>query len=424
MLIASLRNYKGIPELFDLASSLLAYSDVHFDLVVNDDQKHIDQYFSGRPVPSNLTVHPFTSDTTTFYQKANLVLNLSRVDQWVETFGMTILEAMAFGIPVIVPPEGGPAELVKDGVQGFQVDSRNSQLLKEKVLLLYNDQSLCQKMSSACRSRAADFSPEVFNENIIAAINDVREGKVEKNRLKSAILGTRGIPARYGGFETFAEELAQRLVLKGIEVTVYCESGNGPQPVEYKGIELVYLPATKLGPLTTIFFDIRCLWHARRSHDVVYMLGYGAAPLCVIPRFWGIEVWINVDGIEWARAKWNAVAKFYFKLMELFSLWTADRIIADAEGIKTHLQSRHRRLPPCTVIPYGAPVIDVAPDENPLKEWGLKPRGYYLVVARLEPENHILEMIEGYKTADTSTPLVVVGDHLANTAYMKRNFWH
>jgi len=237
--------------------------------------------------------------------------------------------------------------------------------------------------------------------------------------IRFAILGTRGIPAHYGGFETFAEELSVRMVAQGGDVTVYCEAGGRPQPVEHRGIKLVYLPAQARGPLSTVLFDLRCLWHARKEFDVVYMLGYGAAPFCIIPRLWGTTVWLNVDGIEWARAKWNFLAKFYFKIMEWFSTWIPDRIIADAEGIKSHFIARHQLSIPCSVIPYGAALIDTPPSVALLDEWGIESGGYYLVVARIEPENHLREIIEGFMHSATTNPLIVVGNHALGTGYAK-----
>lgn len=234
---------------------------------------------------------------------------------------------------------------------------------------------------------------------------------------KIAILGTRGIPARYGGFETFAEELATRLVKKGYEVTVFCELEEGPQPESYCGISLRYAASPSFGPLTTVYFDLLSLWMARKGFDIVYLLGYGAAPFCFIPRIWGSRVWLNVDGIEWARAKWGPMAKAYFKLMELFSMWSPNRVIADAEGIKTHLKSRHRRLPPCSVVPYGAPLIEVVPEVEMLNEWGIASKRYYLIVSRIEPENHVREIVEGYKSSQSPFPLVVVGNHKVGTPY-------
>src|SRR5690606_19093422 len=136
LMIASLRNYKGVPELLKLAEKLKYDDEVHFHLLVNDDQETIDRYFKNLNYIHNLTVYPRSSDTCSFYRKANLVLNLSRVDQCVETFGMTVLEAMSFGIPIIAPPVGGPSELVSDGFNGFLIDSRNIELLYEKILEL------------------------------------------------------------------------------------------------------------------------------------------------------------------------------------------------------------------------------------------------------------------------------------------------
>lgn len=239
------------------------------------------------------------------------------------------------------------------------------------------------------------------------------------NSTSIAILGSRGIPARYGGFETFAQELSERLVEHGMQVTVYCEAGDATnQPDVYNGVRLQYVPATKLGPLTTVIFDLRCLWRARKDHDVVYMLGYGTALFCFLPRLWGCQVWINMDGVEWARSKWNRLAKLWFVLMEAIAMWTPCRIIADAEAIRRHLEGRHWRMPSCSVVAYGAYVVSKEPDPSYLDEWGVAPGQYYLVVCRLEPENHIREIIQGFSAATTSRLLLVIGDHGAGTPYV------
>ncbi len=237
--------------------------------------------------------------------------------------------------------------------------------------------------------------------------------------MKIAILGTRGIPAQYGGFETFAEELSSRLESRGIEVTVYCESAEDDSPHTYRGVKLAHLPSPKLGPFSTILFDLLCLWHARKSYDVVYMLGYGASLFCFIPRLWGTKVWINMDGIEWARAKWGLAAKAYFKIMEAIALRIADRIIADAEGIKQFLLGRHSFKASCNVIPYGAQIVNSAP-ASVLDEYGLNPYEYYLVVCRLEPENHVLDILQGFVASRSSCRLIVIGNHMANTSYGRK----
>ena len=237
--------------------------------------------------------------------------------------------------------------------------------------------------------------------------------------MRLAILGSRGIPALYGGFETFAEELSVSLVQRGIDVTVYCEAEAGATDGFYRGVHLVHIPAPRLGPLSTILFDLRCLWHARTSFDIVYMLGYGTSLFCCIPRLWGTTVWINMDGVEWARSKWNRPAKLWFKVMEAVAMWTPNRVIADAEGIFRHLQSRHTRLPPVSVIPYGAPVINDTPDAGLLDEWHLSSGSYHLIVCRLEPENSVKEIVNGYLQSESVHPLVVVGSINPATQFVK-----
>jgi glycosyltransferase involved in cell wall biosynthesis len=241
---------------------------------------------------------------------------------------------------------------------------------------------------------------------------------MSRRATRLAILGTRGIPARYGGFETFAEEIAIRLVERGIEVTVYCEADVHTKPETYRGVRLIHVPAIDCGPLTTLFFDVRCLVHARRGFDVVYMLGYGAASFCFIPRLTGTRVWINVDGVEWARAKWGRAAKTYFKMMEAVSLWTSNRIVADAEGIRKHLRDRHARQQPISVIPYGAPILTVPPDPAILSRWDLAPDDYCLVVCRLEPENHVREILQGFSRSATKKKMVVLGNTQSRTPYV------
>jgi glycosyltransferase involved in cell wall biosynthesis len=238
--------------------------------------------------------------------------------------------------------------------------------------------------------------------------------------MKIAILGTRGIPASYGGFETFAEKLAMGLSVRGFDVTVFCESGESSALDVFQGVKLRYVSAPSFGPLRTIFYDLQCLWKSRSGYDVVYMLGYGAAPFCLIPRLWGSIVWINPDGLEWMRAKWGFAAKTYFRLMEWTSLHVANRIIADAEAIATSLADRHGRLPACTVIPYGCEVIDVPPQSETLSEWGLAPSSYYLVVCRLEPENHVMEILQAFQQSRSTKQLIVVGNHLADGPYVAK----
>ncbi|VWX32726.1 conserved hypothetical protein [Limnobacter sp. 130] len=169
LMLASLRDYKGVPEFVEVATRLAGRDDIHFNLVANDDVATMKHYFRCFNLPPNMTVYPRTATPASHYTNASLVLNLSRPDLCVETFGLTLLEAMAFGVPVIAPPVGGPLELIDDGCEGYIIDSRNSDKLSEAILKLADDEALCLQLSEAARQRSARFSPAAFAD----ALSDV-----------------------------------------------------------------------------------------------------------------------------------------------------------------------------------------------------------------------------------------------------------
>ena len=172
-MLCALRDYKGVPEFVGLARCFADSDDVEFELVVSDSADAAQRYWTEREaLPANLYVRHAVADTSRVYARASLVVNLSRVDQCEETFGLTLLEAMAFGIPVIAPPAGGPAELITDDVQGYLVDSRNADALRAAVERLAGDETLCQRMSRQCRLRAEALSPAVFQSEIRRAVFD------------------------------------------------------------------------------------------------------------------------------------------------------------------------------------------------------------------------------------------------------------
>lgn len=175
LMLASLRDYKGVPEFVTLARHFSAESGITFHLVANDDEAAICRYFAEVELPGNLTVYPRTGVPELHYAGASLVVNLSRPDLWQETFGLTLLEAMAYGVPVIAPPVGGPLELVADGREGFLVDCRNGALLAQRVKELVHDPALCMRMSASARETAARFSSSAFIGKLHDVLNDVRK---------------------------------------------------------------------------------------------------------------------------------------------------------------------------------------------------------------------------------------------------------
>ncbi len=171
LMIAYLRDYKGVPEFVALARRLQSRPDIEFELLANGGASgDLSRYFGVPGKPDNLKVFLEAQQVADFYERASLVVNLSRVDQCVETFGMTLLEAMAFGIPVIAPPAGGPAELVTDAVEGYLVDSRNSDTLRERILTLADCPGLVEDFSTAARRRSTDFGYDDYARSIRSVV--------------------------------------------------------------------------------------------------------------------------------------------------------------------------------------------------------------------------------------------------------------
>lgn len=166
------RPYKGVPEFLAMAERYCGRDDIEFHLVLSDGFEAM----SGRPHLSNLTIHPPSNQPEDFYSRADVVLNLSRLDLCIETFGLTLLEAMAFGIPVIAPPFGGPAELVRDGQEGFLIDSRDSQALDAAIARLAQDRETYNAMAAAAHIRSKQFESDRFGVAILEVIEAAREG--------------------------------------------------------------------------------------------------------------------------------------------------------------------------------------------------------------------------------------------------------
>lgn len=156
------------------------------------------------------------------------------------------------------------------------------------------------------------------------------------------ILGTRGVPAAHGGFETFAEHLAHHLVGRGWRVVVYCQQdGDGPVHEDtWQGIERVHVPVSRPGAAGTIVFDWIATRHAARHGDLCLTLGYNTALFCAWLRLKGVRNIINMDGIEWRRQKWGWLAKAWFWLNDWAGCWLGNHLVADNPGIARHLQTR------------------------------------------------------------------------------------
>jgi glycosyltransferase involved in cell wall biosynthesis len=231
------------------------------------------------------------------------------------------------------------------------------------------------------------------------------------------ILGTRGVPAAHGGFETFAEQLALYLVGRGWRVIVYCQdAGVGPVFEDrWEGVERVHIPVQGDGPKSTIVFDWQATLHASRHRDLCLTLGYNTAVFCSLLRLKGVPNVINMDGIEWSRAKWGPVAKTWFWLNDWAGCWLGNHLVADHPEIKVHLSSRVRP-DKITTIAYGADRVSAMPDEA-VRALGLDPGRYLTLVARAEPENSILEVVSGFSQRPRGIQLAVLGNYNEANAY-------
>lgn len=241
-------------------------------------------------------------------------------------------------------------------------------------------------------------------------------------RLRIALMGTRGVPARYGGFETALDEVGRRLAADGHDVTVFCRTGNSggsADPHFYEGMHLVHLPALRRRALETLshtFLSALRMVPMRRF-DAIVLCNAANAPVLPLMRVLRTPVAVHVDGLEWRRAKWGPVGQRFYRVSEALAVRWADALIADAQGLEQYYEDEFGAR---TVgIAYGAPDLgDVGTDK--LHQVGVEAGRFHVLVARFEPENHVDLMIEGYLASQAEFPLVVVGSTPYPGAYDDR----
>lgn len=241
-----------------------------------------------------------------------------------------------------------------------------------------------------------------------------------RDRFSIAMIGTRGVPAAYGGFETAVEEVGKRLVARGHEVTVYCRNSRSTRPPRsYLGMTLVHLPALRIKSAETITHTALSVCHAiaGRTPSVAIVFNAANSPSVPLLRARRIPVVVHVDGLEWMRSKWGAIGRRYYRAAERFAVKWSDALIADAQGIADYYTETFNV--PTELLAYGATIQDNAGTDR-IAELGLESRQYHLVVARFEPENHVDMILEAYRSSSCSKPLVVVGDAPYAHAYTQK----
>lgn len=234
--------------------------------------------------------------------------------------------------------------------------------------------------------------------------------------MRIALLGTRGIPARYGGFETFAEELSTRLVSRSHSITVYCRQKQ--ETAEYRGVYLRHLPTLRHKYFDTVVHAGVSTFDALFQHyDVVLYCNAANAVFTWMPRVLGTPTVLNVDGLERHRKKWNRIAKAWYAVSEWLATWCCSVVVTDAERIREYYLQRYRK--DSTFIPYGAETGKIA-ETDAVCALGLEPGRYVLYVSRLEPENNALMVREAFEKIETDYKLALVGDAPYSADYIRR----
>lgn len=229
-------------------------------------------------------------------------------------------------------------------------------------------------------------------------------------KLRIAILGTRGIPNNYGGFEYFAEHLSQGLARKGYEVFVYCSHNHPNQEKLLNGVHIIhcYDPEYLLGTAGQFIYDLNCIIDARkRSFDILLFLGYTSSS--VWSSFYPGDATIiyNMDGLEWMRTKYSKPVQHFLKYAEKMAIRHSDFFVADSTYIQSYLEKKYQVQP--VYIAYGANTFN-QPDKRGLQPYNLSPYGYNMLMARMEPENNIEMILDGYHAAASGMDFIVVGN--------------
>ncbi len=229
--------------------------------------------------------------------------------------------------------------------------------------------------------------------------------------MRIGIIGTRGIPNQYGGFEQFAEFVAPALVQRGHEVSVYNSSLHPYKGKVWKGVHIIskWDPENNVGTAGQFIYDLNCIWDARkRGFDVILQLGYTSSSVWtfLFPKY-SILI-TNMDGLEWKRSKYSPRVQNFLKQAEKWAALHSDYLIADSKGIQQYLAEKYNKS--SAFIAYGAELIS-SPDDTCLEQKGLQKHNYNLLVARMEPENNVETVIQGYLLSGTGMPLIIIGNY-------------
>lgn len=238
-----------------------------------------------------------------------------------------------------------------------------------------------------------------------------------------AIIGTRGIPNHYGGFEQLAQYLSVMLVRRGHQVTVYCSSLHPFKHTLYEGVTLIHCfdPENYIGSAGQFIYDLNCIWHSRsQAYDVILQLGYTSSSVWswLFPK--KAKIVTNMDGLEWKRSKYGKWTRLFLLQAEKWAARNSHFLIADSTGIQLYLKNSLNVN--ASYIPYGADLV-MQTDPSLINSYNVTPGSYFLIVARLEPENNIECIIKGYLSSGRSEVLIIIGSTRTPFGkYLKQNY--
>ena len=241
--------------------------------------------------------------------------------------------------------------------------------------------------------------------------------------MKIGILGSRGIPNHYGGFEQFAEYLSLGLLKHGVEVWVYNSHTHPFKNASWQGINLIHChdPENKLGAAGHFIYDLNCINDShRRNFDILLQLGYTTNAIWHWRLPAGPKIITNMDGLEWKRSKYSLPVRRFLKYAEKLAVKSSHALVADSEAIQQYLTDTYGVQ--STFIPYGAEIYEALASDK-IKGFGVSPRNYFLLIARMQPDNHVEEIIRGVLDAETKLPLLVVGStNNSHGRYLKNKY--
>lgn len=252
----------------------------------------------------------------------------------------------------------------------------------------------------------------------------ILKNKKKEIVMKIAIIGTRGVPNFYGGFEQFAEYLSAGLVERGHSVTVYNSHTHPYQEKEWNGVEIIHRkdPEDKYGTIGQFIYDYNCIIHSRKeNYDIILQLGYTSSSIWgwLLPRKKSL-VTTNMDGLEWKRTKYSKPVQRFLQFAERLAIKFSDHLISDSVGIREYLQDKYKK--DSIFIPYGSDLFNKA-DMSCLENYSIIPYGYNMLIARLEPENSIEIILDGVVESETGQPFLVIGKHETKFGeYLKTKF--